>query len=139
MSDLIRFGISLPKQLLEDFDSSIEKANYTNRSEAIRDLIRDTMIKKEWEDSDREVAGAIIFIYDHHVRELMNKITDIQHDFHELIISSQHVHLDHHNCLEVVIAKGGAFEIQELYKKIKSVKNIKHAELSMSSTGKHIS
>lgn len=139
MSDLIRFGISLPGPLLKEFDSYIQNENYTNRSEAIRDLIRNTMIKREWEETDHEVAGAIIFIYDHHVRELLKKITDIQHDYYKLIISSQHIHLDHDNCLEIVVVKGSSMEIQNLYKKIKSIKSIKHAELSMSSTGRNIS
>jgi CopG family nickel-responsive transcriptional regulator len=139
MSDLVRFGISLPSSLLEEFDGYIKSENYTNRSEAIRDLIRNEMIKNEWEVTDREVAGAIIFIYDHHIRELMNKLTDVQHDYYQLIISSQHVHLDHHNCLEIVIVRGNSIEIRELYQKIKSIKNIKNTQLSMSSTGRYIS
>jgi CopG family transcriptional regulator, nickel-responsive regulator len=138
MPDLIRFGISLPSTLLKEFDRYIKSENYTNRSEAIRDLIRDAMIKDEWENSDRDVAGAIIFVYDHHVRELMEKLTNIQHDHYRLIVSSQHVHLDHHNCLEIVVVKGPSKEIRELYTQIKSIKNVKHTQLSMSSTGKHI-
>jgi len=138
MSELIRFGISLPKKLSNDFDSYIAQEGYTNRSEAIRDIIRNELIKKEWHQSCNIIAGAILFIYDHHFRSLLNKITSIQHDFHDLIISTQHIHLDHNNCLEIAAVKGKAAAVQSLYKKIKSLKGVRHASLSMSSTGKNL-
>jgi CopG family nickel-responsive transcriptional regulator len=137
MDLLIRFGISLPKGLSEKFDRLIAAKGYTNRSEAIRDLIRAELVQKEWHDN-KEVAGAIILIYDHHQRELLDKITDIQHDHQTMIISTQHVHLDHHHCLEIVAVKGRAAQAQQLADKLKAVKGIKHAALTFSSTGKEL-
>lgn len=135
MAGLFRFGISLPKDLIDKFDRLIRGKNYTNRSKAFGDLIRQELIKKEWLEG-KEVAGAVILIYDHHKRELLNKITDIQHDFQKIIISTQHIHLDHNNCLEIVAIKGNPKEAQKLSDTLKSTKGVKHATLSMSSTGK---
>ena len=137
MSSLVRFGVSLDKGLLEKFDKLIESKSYTNRSEAFRDLIRQELIQKQWQ-SGQEVAGAIILIYDHHKRELVNKLMDIQHEFGGMIISSQHVHLDHNNCLEIIAVKGSPKEAQKLADSLKSVKGVKHGILSMSTTGKEI-
>lgn len=139
MSELIRFGVSLPKSLSDKFDSYIHKREYDNRSEAIRDLIRNELIKDEWEHQGKTIAGAITFIYDHHLRNLLNKITDLQHDFHSLIISTQHIHLDHDNCLEIVAVRGTSSEVRELHDKLKVIKGIKHTSLSMSSTGENLS
>lgn len=137
MPKVFRFGISLSKDLLDKFDRLIREKNYTNRSEAFRDLIRQELIKKEWEEGE-EIAGAITLIYDHHKRELLNKITDIQHDFQKIIISTQHIHLDHHNCLEIIAVKGRPKAAQELADTLKAVKWVKHTTLSMSSTGRNI-
>ncbi|MDD5084830.1 MAG: nickel-responsive transcriptional regulator NikR [Candidatus Omnitrophica bacterium] len=137
MTGLIRFGVSLEGSLLDKFDKLIRAKKYTNRSEAIRDLIRHELVKKEWQEG-KEVAGAVIFIYNHHHRELLNKITDIQHDFQKLIISTQHIHLDHDNCLEIIAVKGNPLEAQKLADTLKAVKGVKHCTLSMSSTGKEI-
>jgi CopG family nickel-responsive transcriptional regulator len=135
MSELIRFGISLDKELSEKFDELIRRKAYTNRSEAIRDLIRQDLVEQEWLHGN-EVAGAITLIYNHHKRELLNKITDIQHDFQKAIISAQHIHLDHHNCLEIIAVKGNPTEIEKLASALKAVKGVKHSTLSMSTTGK---
>ncbi len=137
MTGLFRFGISLPKDLIDKFDSLIRERSYTNRSKAFGDLIRQELVKKEWLEG-KEVAGAVTLIYDHHKRELLNKITDIQHDFQKIIISTQHIHLDHNNCLEIVAIKGNPKEAQKLTDSLKSIKGVKHATLSMSSTGKGI-
>lgn len=137
MSQVFRFGVSLDKKLLDNFDQLIRERNYTNRSEALRDLIRQELVKKEWQKSG-EVTGAVIMIYDHHKRELLNKITDIQHDFQKLIISTQHIHLDHRNCLEIVALKGNPQQAQKLENNLKSTKGVKHVTLSMSSTGRGI-
>ena len=137
MSKLFRFGVSLEKELLDKFDHLIREKNYTNRSEALRDLIRQELVKKQWQQG-KEVAGAIIIIYDHHKREVLNKATDIQHDFQKLIISTQHIHLDHDNCLEIIAVRGRPKEAQRLTDNLKSIKGVKHATLSMSSTGKEI-
>lgn len=137
MSGLIRFGVSLEKRLLEDFDRLIARKEYSNRSEAIRDLIRDTFVKEEWE-TDREVAGAISIVYDHHKRELIDVIVDIQHEYQDMIIASQHAHLDHHNCLEVIIVRGKADKIRNLSDKLRSVKGVKHGSLSVTTLGKEL-
>lgn len=135
MSNLVRFGVSLDKDLLEKFDALIKNKNYDNRSEAFRDLIRQELVKEEW-DTNTEIAGAITLIYDHHRRELMNKETDMQHDFQKVIISTQHVHLDHSNCLEIIAVRGKAQDVRELADLLKAIKGVKHGILSMSSTGK---
>jgi len=137
MSGLIRFGISLDGELSKKFDERIKRKAYTNRSEAIRDLIRQDLVQQEWLQGS-EVAGAITLIYDHHKREVLNKITDIQHDFQQEIISSQHVHLDHHNCLEIIAVKGNPEEVEKLAAMLKAVKGVRHSTLSMSTTGKAI-
>jgi len=137
MSNLYRFGVSLERQLIDDFDKHIKSLNYKNRSEAIRDLIRDALVKKQWL-CDNEVAGAITMNYDHHKRELVNKLLDIQHDYQNIIISSQHVHIDHHNCLEIIAVKGKARNVETLASKLKSQKGVKHLSLSMSTTGKSL-
>jgi len=135
MANLFRFGISLEKKLLDEFDILIKRKNYSNRSEAFRDLIRQELVKEEWAEGS-EVVGAITLVYDHHKRELVNKLTDIQHDFQGTIISTQHIHLDHDNCLELIAVKGAPTEISKLADTLKSVKGVKHGTLSMSSTGK---
>lgn len=137
MAGLVRFGVSLSKDLLEKFDRLIANKNYTNRSEAFRDLIRQELVKKEWAEGD-EVAGTITLVYDHHQRELARKIMHIQHDHGESIISTQHVHFDHHNCLEVITVKGDPKKVQALADILRAAKGVKHLTLGMSSTGKHI-
>jgi len=137
MPGLNRFGVSLEKELLRHFDEHIKKKNYTCRSEALRDLIRQELVQKQWHEG-KEIAGTITMIYDHHQRQLVNKLMDIQHDFGGIIISTQHIHLDHHNCLEIIAVKGKPRQAQELVDKLKAVKRVKHATLSMSSTGKDI-
>lgn len=137
MPQVARFGISLDKELLSKFDQRRKIKKYSNRSEAIRDLIREDLVKAEWQD-DKEIAGAITLIYDHHKRELVNKLMDIQHDFGNLIISSQHIHLDHNNCLEIIAVQGSPKEAQKLADSLRSVKGVKHGTLSMSTTGKEI-
>src|SRR5512137_1018596 len=103
MSELVRFGVSLEKPLLERFDALIRERQYTNRSEALRDLIRQELVKREWQEG-HDVAGAITLVYDHHQRDILSKAMDIQHEFQKLIISTQHIHLDHDNCLEILAA-----------------------------------
>ena len=137
MSDLFRFGVSLEKELINKFDHLIKEKNYTNRSEAIRDLIRQELVKREWQEGG-EIAGAITLVYDHHKRELVRRLMDIQHDFQKVIISTQHIHLDHDNCLEIVVVRGAPKEAERLADTLKSIKGIKHEALSMSSTGKDI-
>ncbi len=137
MSDIIRFGVSLEKELLEKFDILIKEKKYPNRSEAIRDLIRENLVKKEWVEG-KEVAGAITLVFDHHKRDLVNILTDIQHDFHQLIISSQHIHLDHDNCLEIIVVRGTPTEVRELADKLRATKGVKYGSLSIATTGKEL-
>lgn len=138
MPKVIRFGVSLEKELSEKFSRLLKEKNYNSRSEAFRDLIRQELVNQEWKGG-KEVAGAITLVYDHHRRELLNKITDIQHDFQNIIISAQHIHLDHNNCLEMIAVKGSPKEVQRLADMLKSIKGVKHGTLSMSTTGKDIS
>jgi len=137
MAELVRFGVSLERKLLERFDNLIKEKNYSNRSEAIRDLIREEFVKREWIEGD-DVAGAIVLIYDHHRKDLLNKITDIQHNYQNVIISTQHIHLDHDNCLEIIAVRGNPKEVRQLADTLKAIKGVKHGTLSMSSTGKDI-
>ncbi len=135
MAKLVRFGVSIDEKLLRKFDVLIRKEDYPNRSEAFRDLIREKLIKKEWNEN-KEVAGSITLVYDHHKRELLNYLVDVQHSFHHLILSTQHIHLDHNNCLEVVVVQGRPKEIERLVHKLRSVKGVKHSALTMTTIGK---
>lgn len=134
---VVRFGVSMDEELVKKFDTLLSKKGYSNRSEAIRDLIRKTLVDEEWEEG-KEVAGVILFVYNHHKRELADRILDIQHDHNKIIQSSLHIHLDHSNCLEVVVVRGEAREIRKLYDRLYSTKGVKHCSLAKTSTGKEI-
>jgi len=136
MPKLIRFGVSLEKPLLDQFDRLIAKRHLPNRSEAFRELIRRELVREEWHAETREVAGAVTLVYDHHKRDLVNRLMDVQHEVHDIILASQHVHLDHHNCLEIIAVKGKALDVATLAYKLKAVKGIKHSEFTMTTTGK---
>lgn len=137
MSQLVRFGISLEKELSVLFDKLIRSKGYPNRSEAIRDLIREDLVEVEWQGG-KEVAGVITLVYDHHRRDLLNRLMDVQHDHHTNILSTSHVHLDHHNCLEVIVTKGAPKEVKELFERLKVLKGIKHVSMAMSTMGKEV-
>lgn len=136
MPGLIRFGISMEKELLERLDREIVKRGYPNRSEAIRDLIRNQLVELDWSNDDEEVAGTITIIYNHHVRGLSDLLLELQHDHHEMIISVMHVHLEHDHCLEVMVIKGRTTEAKELAGRLIGVKGVKHGKLTITSTGK---
>jgi CopG family nickel-responsive transcriptional regulator len=138
MEELARFGISIPKDLLDAFDEYIRRKHYANRSEAIRDLIRQKLVEEEWRESKEEVAGVITYLYNHHKRELVDKLMDIQHDYFDRIITTQHIHVDHHRCLEVILVKGKANEIKELADKIQALKGVLHLNLTLTTLGKSI-
>ncbi len=127
-----RFGVSLENELLVELDRLVGKKQFPNRSQAIRYLIKKFSVEDEWEE-DKNVAGAIVLVYDHHKRELQTKSTDIQHNYHDLILSVQHVHLDHHNCLETIAVKGKASKLKSLADKLIAIKGVKHGELVMTS------
>ncbi len=137
MSKASRFGVSMEDGLLAQFDEDIEMKGYKNRSEALRDLIRHSFVKEEWRKNE-SVAGAILLVYDHHRRELVDKLLDIQHNFQSLIISTQHIHLDHHHCFEIVVVKGRALMIKKLHDQLQASKGVKHVALSMTTTAKRL-
>ncbi|OPL12938.1 MAG: nickel-responsive regulator [Firmicutes bacterium ML8_F2] len=138
MPDLIRFGISMEKDLLGRLDQEIVKRGYPNRSEAIRDLIRNQLVEIDWSQEEEEVAGTITIIYNHHVRGLSDLLLEMQHDHHHMIISVMHVHLEHEHCLEVMVIKGMASEAKELAGRLIGVKGVKHGKLTITSTGKSL-
>ncbi|HEX9079521.1 MAG TPA: nickel-responsive transcriptional regulator NikR [Desulfuromonadaceae bacterium] len=136
MGETVRFGISIDSSLLERFDRVVEEKGYVNRSEAIRDLIRDALVEQAWEGGEEETVGTVTLVYDHHVRDLSEKLTEYQHDHHEQIISTLHVHLDHHNCLEVLVIRGAARSVKRLADALIGVKGVKHGKLVMTTTGR---
>jgi CopG family nickel-responsive transcriptional regulator len=138
MGELSRIGVAIDSDLLEKFDHLINSRGYTNRSEAFRDMIREELVQKSWQSPDSQVVGTITMVYDHHVRMLNEKLTDVQHDHHEQILSTLHVHLDHDNCLEVVIVKGKAGAVQAIADKLISTKGVKHGRLILSTSGKEL-
>lgn len=135
MSDLSRIGVAIDTHLLEKFDALIAGRGYSNRSEAFRDLIRDELVEKSWEAPDSSVVGTVTLVYDHHVRMLSEKLTDMQHDHFHHILSTLHVHLDHDNCLEVLIVKGKAAAVRKIADALISTKGVKHGRLTITSTG----
>jgi len=128
-----RFGVSLEENLLNKLDQFVADQKFPNRSQAIRYLIKKDLVENEWEGNE-EVAGAIVLVYDHHKRNLQNESTEVQHDYHHLILSVQHVHLNHDNCLETITVKGKAKELIDLSNKLIAIKGIKHGQLVMSTT-----
>ncbi len=135
---VVRLGVSLPSDLLRPFDRLVERRGYQSRSEAIRDLIRRTLIEEEWKESASDVAGTLTLVYDHHNRDLPGRLMDIQHDHHDLVVTTQHVHLDHHNCLEVLVLRGPAREIERLADRIIACNGVKHGVFVPSTTGRTI-
>jgi CopG family nickel-responsive transcriptional regulator len=134
---LKRFSISLDDKLLAQFDDYIQPRGYSNRSEAVRDLIRKMLVNEEWEQ-DSEVVGVVTLVFNHHQPQLQEKITELQHAYHHQITSTTHVHMDHHNCLEVTIVKGRASQVRELAENLIALRGVKNGNLTMSSTGGHL-
>jgi CopG family nickel-responsive transcriptional regulator len=132
--ELKRFGVSMESGLLEKFDRYIRDHAYTNRSEAIRDMVRRAMVEEEWAH-DAETVGAITIVYNHHVPELNSKLTQLQHDFPGQVIASMHVHLDHDNCMEVIVSKGKAHQIKELADRLIAIRGVLHGTLTGSTAG----
>ena len=138
MGKLTRFGVSLDEELLEPFDALCAVKGYSNRSEAIRDLIRKALVAEEWQQADCQGAGTLTLVYDHHKNDLARRLTQMQHDEHDIIIATLHVHLDHHNCLEVLILKGEAARVRALADKLISCKGVKHGTFSGTTTGQDL-
>ena len=135
---VVRFGVSVPEELLEKFDRIIEEKGYVNRSEAIRDMMRDFIVRHEWETGDAEVAGTITLLYNHDESDVVKGLLDLQHEYLDEVVSSLHVHMDEHNCLEVVIVKGKANRIKEIADRLLSLKGVKHGKLVMTCTGREL-
>lgn len=135
MSGLSRIGVAIDTDLLNKFDRLIAKRGYTNRSEAFRDLIRDELVEQTWESPESQVVGTVTLVYDHHVRMLNEKLTGIQHDFHHAILSTLHVHLDHDNCLEVLVVRGRAGDVRKVADVLISTKGVKHGRLTITTSG----
>ncbi|HDZ40806.1 MAG TPA: nickel-responsive transcriptional regulator NikR [Bacteroidetes bacterium] len=128
---VVRFGVSIERDLLQALDEYVEDNGFANRSQAIRRLISDNLTVKKWK-CNNIVAGSVTLVYNHHKNDIQIILTDLQHDYHKLILSSQHFHLDNDNCLEIIAVKGKAKELTELADKLIAVKGIQHGKLSMS-------
>ncbi len=138
MQKTIRFGVSIDDQLLQQFDELISDKGYSNRSEAVRDLMRDALVERQWSQDDAETVGTVTLVYDHHTRDLSDRLTEHQHHHHQAIISVLHVHLDAHNCLEVVVVRGTAQEVKKLADELIGTKGVKHGKLVTTTTGQNL-
>lgn len=134
---LTRFSVSINEDLMSRFDAKIKKDRCPTRSKAVGDLIRSSLVQTEWR-TDETVAGAIVLVYDHHTRDVGNRLTDMQHDCHDVIISTQHVHLDHDNCLEIIAVKGTPLAIETIVRRLKAIKGLKHVSLAAGTTGQRL-
>lgn len=136
MADLERLSFTIERPLLERLEKLREKAGYENRSEYLRDLIRDRLVKEIWDtDPEREVVGTVTLVYDHDKRQLSEKLTDIQHDHHHDVLVSTHVHLSRHMCAEVVVLRGKAAQLRHVADALRQQKGVLHGEFTMTSTG----
>lgn len=137
MSTLIRFGVSLDRDLLKKFDAYLSEKGYENRSEGIRDLIRDALVTKDWEVSDvsEERMAVVSIVYDHHESDLPSKLTELQHERHGVVHSALHIHLDRHNCLEILVLRGAAASILDLGNKLISTRGVRHGKMILTTTG----
>jgi len=136
--ELCRIGVAINEELLAQFDKLIEKRGYTNRSEAFRDLIRNELVKERWDSPNSEVFGTVTLVYDHHVRLLTEKLTELQHKHHSSIISATHVHLDHDNCLEVILVRGRAAAVEKLANALIATKGVKHGRFTATTSGRDL-
>jgi len=134
MKGLVRFGVSIPKSLLERFDAYCRRRGIPNRSEGIRDLIRDALVQVE-QEGEGEMVGALTLVYDHHVREISDVLTEVQHKHVERVISSLHVHLDRHLCLEVIILRGRAGDLRRFSDRLLALRGVRHGKLVLTSPG----
>lgn len=133
-----RLSISLPPSLLRQLDAMVREKSYTNRSLAIADMIRAHLVEHRQQFGSEEIAGTITLVYDHHRPHVQATLTDIQHDHHALIVSTLHVHLDHHNCLEVLVVRGKAGLIKRIADELIAAKGVKHGKLTVTTTGKDL-
>ncbi len=136
MSQLVRFGVSLEDSLLRDFDRLIDEKGYPSRSEALRDLIRDYLVQADWAKLSGEQVATLSLVYNHEYRELTDRLTDMQHDYHQLIVCSTHVHLTAHTCLEVIVLRGQAADISRVADKLIATRGVQHGKLAMTTLGR---
>lgn len=130
MNDIVRFGVSVEKETLQLLDDFVVANAFPNRSQAVRHLIQHGVVRDQW-DSDEVVGGSLTLVYDHHRRDLLGQLTRIQHDYHNVILCSQHIHLDHHNCMEIIAMKGRASVLRTLANRLIAVKGVIHGDFSM--------
>jgi CopG family nickel-responsive transcriptional regulator len=133
-----RFTVSLPSALMRQLDAMTAAKGYTNRSLAIADMIRDQLVEHRQKTGAGKIAGTITLVYDHHRQHVQETLTDIQHDHHDLIISTLHVHLDHHNCLEVLVVRGPALQVKRIADELIAAKGVKHGKLTVTTTGEDL-
>ncbi len=138
MSETVRFGVSLSLELLDRFDGLIKRLGYENRSEAVRDLIRHKLVEEEWEAPNTRTFAAVFLIYDHHTMSVATRLMDLQHESFAQVIGSFHVHLDEHNCLEIIVVRGKAKELRDLADRMISLRGVKYGALNMGTTGQSI-
>ncbi len=131
MQQVERFGVSMPTDLLARLDEAIAEAGYKNRSEAIRDMVRDYLVRRQWDDSAEEVVGAVTISYDHHCPEVLCKLTSLQHHHGATVLCSTHIHLDHHHCLETVVVRGTGMQVRTLAEGLLSIRGVKHGGLTI--------
>lgn len=139
MGQLVRFGIAMDEDLLTRFDSLVaRRGSGTNRSEAVRDLVRDALVETEWEDSAEEIVGTVTMVFEHGHSDLSDRLDALQHAHHDKIVSAMHVHLDAHSCLEVLVVRGRAGEVRAIADSLLGTKGVKHGKLVTTTTGKHL-
>jgi CopG family nickel-responsive transcriptional regulator len=139
MSKLVRFGVAMDEQLLDSFDELVaRRGTASNRSEAVRDLVRDALVDAEWEGSADEIVGTITMVFDHHANDLAEKLDAVQHEHYDKVVSSMHVHLDAHNCLEVIVVRGAGGDIRAIADTLLGTKGVKHGKLVTTTTGRHL-
>lgn len=139
MGELVRFGVGMDENLLSRFDALVARRGVaTNRSEAIRDLVRDALVDAEWESSDEEIVGTVTMVFDHHANDLSERLDAIQHAHHDKVISTLHVHLDAHNCLEVLVVRGTSENVRNIADSLLGTRGVKHGKLVTTTTGRHL-
>ena len=139
MGSLARFSVAMDEDLLARFDDLVaRRGSAVNRSEAVRDLVRDALVDAEWEGSEEDIVGTVTMVFDHHASDLSDKLDSLQHAHHELIVSSMHVHLDAHNCLEVIVVKGTSAQVRAIADGLLGTKGVKHGKLVSTTAGRHL-
>ena len=136
MTEIVRFSVSLEDDLLEQFDRYCKQQQFATRSEAIRQLLRDTLTKEAWAGESKDAAGTLTLVYDHHRPQLRDHLTKLQHDHNDLVVSTLHAHLTHDLCLEVIVLRGPAAKLQQIAAQLRGQKGIYQGELVMAAAGK---